>query len=191
MAFEGNDRGVSLVETMIAVLVAFIAMSSMGAVIFSAMVANKNQGTETTRMTALAREKLEQLTRLTYNDTTTNTTLITDTGWDVGLTSSSSTDLDRLADDCQDLQPCHTPACPGTGDANVGYVDFLDNDGQPLAGDCATAVASGFGYERRWKIVDVPGITGLKQITVVVYAPNAVRAGGAMPTVAVTTFKSQ
>ncbi len=179
MVFENKDRGVSLVETMIAVLVAFIAMSSMGAVIFSAMVTNKNQGTEVTRMTALAREKLEQLTRLTYNNSTTNTTLITDTGWDVGLTSNATTDLTQLI------------SCPGAGDANVGYVDFLDNDGQPLAGDCATAVASGFGYERRWKIVDVTGVTGLKQITVIVYAPNAVRAGGAMPTVAVTTFKSQ
>ncbi len=179
MAFERDERGVSLVETMIAVLVAFIAMSSLGAVIFSAMVANKNQGTETTRMTALAREKMEQLVRLPYDDTTTNTTLITDTGWDVGLASSAATDLTQLT------------SCPGSGDANVGYVDFLDNNGQPLAGACATAIASGFGYERRWKITDVSGVSGLKQITVMVYAPNAVRAGGAMPTVAVTTFKSQ
>lgn len=179
MAFISKDRGVSLVETMIAVLVAFIAMSSMGAVIFSAMVTNKNQGTETTRMTALAREKMEQLLRLPYNDITTNTTLITDTGWDVGLTSNPATDLSQLT------------SCPPTGDPNVGYVDFLDNGGQPLAGVCETAIADGFGYTRRWKIADVSGVTGLKQITVIVYAPNAVRAGGALPTVAMTTFKSQ
>jgi hypothetical protein len=130
-------------------------------------------------MTALAREKMEQLVRLSYSNTTTNTTLITDTGWDVGLTSNSATDLSQLA------------SCPLTGDANVGYVDFLDNNGQPLFGACETAIAPGFGYTRRWKITDVSGVTGLKQIIVIVYAPNAVRAGGAMPTVAVTTFKSQ
>ena len=179
MMLNRNESGVSLVETMIAVLVAFITMSSLGAVIFSAMVTNKNQGTEVTRMTALAREKIEQLTRLPYNNTTTNTTLITDTGWNVGLTSNPSSDLTQLAD------------CPLSGDPNVGYVDFLDNNAQPLSGACDAAIAAGFGYERRWKITDVSGVTGLKQVSVVVYAPNAVRAGGAMPTVAVTTFKSQ
>ena len=179
MMSKPNDHGVSLVETMVAVLVAFITMSSLGAVIFSAMVTNKNQGTEVTRMTALAREKIEQLTRLPYNNTTTNTTLITDTGWNVGLTSNPSSDLTQLSD------------CPLSGDPNVGYVDFLDNNAQPLSGACDAAIAAGFGYERRWKIADVSGVTGLKQISVVVYAPNAVRAGGAMPTVAVTTFKSQ
>ncbi len=179
MMSKQNDRGVSLVETMIAVLVAFITMSSLGGAIFLAMVTNKNQGTETTRMTALAREKIEQLTRLPYSNTTTNTTLITDTGWDVGLTSNASTDLAQIAD------------CPLGGDPNVGYVDFLDTNAQPLAGACDAAITAGYGYQRRWKITDVSGVTGLKQITVVVYAPNAVRAGGAMPTVAVTTFKSQ
>jgi hypothetical protein len=179
MMSKPNDRGVSLIETMIAVLVAFITMSSLGAVIFSAMVTNKNQGTEVTRMTALAREKIEQLTRLSYSNTTTNTTLITDTGWNVGLTSNLYSDLTQLS------------ACPVSGDPNVGYVDFLDNNAQPLAGACSAAIAAGYGYERRWKIADVSGVTGLKQVTVVVYAPNAVRAGGAMPMVSVTTFKSQ
>jgi type II secretory pathway pseudopilin PulG len=176
---EHTNRGVSLVETMIAILVAFIVMSSVGAVIFSSMVANKNQGTEVTRMTALAQEKLEQLVRLRFTDTATNTTLITDTGWSIGLTASTSTDLNQLA------------ACPGGGTDNVGYVDFLDNNGQPLSGACDTAVAAGFGYQRRWKITNVSGVTGLKQITVVVYAPNAVRAAGAPPTVSLTTLKSQ
>lgn len=180
MPFQRNDRGVSLVETMIAVLVAFIAMSSVGAVIFSAMVANKNQGTETTRMTGLAQEKIEQLVRLSYTDATTNTTLITDAGWAIGLTPNSLTDLTQLSD------------CPGAGSNNIGYVDFLNNNGQPLAGACATAIAGGFGYVRRWKITTVSaGPPGLKQISVVVYAPNAVNAGGPMPSVALTTFKSQ
>lgn len=179
MLIERTDRGVTLVETMIAILVAFIAMSSLGAVVFSTMVANKNQGTEVTRMTALAQEKTEQLLRLGYSNTTTNATLINDPGWSIGLTANSATDLTQLT------------ACPDAGSSNAGYADFLDNDGQPLSGDCSTAVATGFGYQRRWKITNVAGVTGLKQITVVVYAPNAVRAGGATPSVSITTLKSQ
>jgi len=173
-----TDHGVTLVETMIAILVAFIVMSSLGAVIFSSMVANKNQGTEVTRMTALAQEKTEQLLRLGFSDTTTNTTLVTDTGWSIGLTTNSLTDLTQLA------------ACPGAGTANVGYVDFLDNNGQAISGDCADVVAGGFAYQRRWKITNVAGVTGLKQVSVVIYAPNAVRAGGATPSVSITTLKS-
>lgn len=179
MAFHRNSRGVTLVETMIAVLVAFIAMASVGAVVFSSMVANKNQGTETTRLTALSQEKMEQLVRLTYSDTTTNTTLITDTGWAIGLTPNVSTDLAQLSD------------CPAAGSDNIGYVDFLDNNAQPLSGGCASAVAGGFGYVRRWKITTVSGVTGLKQVTVVVYSLNAVQAGSAKPSVSLTTLKSQ
>ena len=179
MPFHEDSRGVTLIETMVAVLVAFVAMASVGAVIFSSMVANKNQGTETTRMTALAQEKIEQLVRLNYSDTTINTTLISDAGWAIGLTPNSSTDLTQLTD------------CPAAGSVNIGYVDFLDNNAQPLSGACATAIAGGFGYLRRWKITTVTGVTGLKQITVVVYALNAVQAGGAVPSVSLTTFKSQ
>ncbi|MBI4167108.1 MAG: hypothetical protein HY508_15390 [Acidobacteria bacterium] len=179
MPMQRAERGVSLVETMIAILIAFIVMSSLGAVIFSAMVANKNQGTETTRMTALAQEKTEQLLRLGYSNTTTNTTLITDPGWAIGLTANSATDLTQLTD------------CPAAGSANMGYVDFLNYQGQPMSGACSIAVAGGFGYERRWKITNVAGVAGLKQITVVVYAPSAVRAGGATPSVSITTLKSQ
>jgi len=179
MSFHKDSRGVTLVETMIAVLVSFIAMASVGAVVFTSMVANKNQGTETTRLTALAQEKMEQLVRLAYSDITTNTTLITDTGWTIGLTANSSTDVTELT------------ACPTAGSVNIGYVDFLDNNTQPLSGACATAIAGGFGYVRRWKITTVSGVTGLKQITVVVYALNAVQAGGAKPSVSLTTLKSQ
>lgn len=178
MSSNRKDRGGSLVETMIAVLVAFIAMSSVGAVVFSAMVANKNQGIESTRMTVLAQEKMEELIRLNFADVTTNTTLITDSDWSKGLTVNSDTDLGELF------------TCPSSGTANVGYVDWLDQNSVPGAGSCDDVVAQPRAYIRRWKITD-PGITGLKQITVVVYAPAAVNAGQATPMVSLTTLKSQ
>lgn len=188
---------------MLAVLMAFIAMASIGAVVFSAMVANKNQGTETTRMTVMAQEKIEQLLRLTYRSTdspapcayttedsgatcidkTTNTTLITNTSWNVGITTNDGTTLSQLS------------TCPAS-DANVGYVDWLDANGVPLAGACEAVIAQTYAYVRRWKIATVLDsssnvIPNLKQITVVVYAPNAVKAGQASPTVAMTSFKAR
>ncbi len=179
MGIQRHDRGVTLIETMLAVLMAFIVMASIGTAVFSAMVTNKNQGAETTRMTTMAQEKIEELIRLNFTDTTTNATLITDVGWNIGLTSNSLTDLNRLS------------TCPASGTADVGYLDFLDNNGLPIQGTCASAVASSYGYERRWKIQDVSGITGLKQITVVAYSLNAVNAGGGTPSVSLTSFKSQ
>jgi type II secretory pathway pseudopilin PulG len=179
MSSGHRDRGVTLIETMIAILVSFVVMSSLGAVVFSTMVANKNQGTEMTRLTGLAQEKTEQLLRLGYADNSTNTTLISDSGWAIGLTANSATSLAQLTE------------CPAAGSPNAGYVDFLDNNGQPLGGECAQVFLNGFGYQRRWKVTSVAGVTGLKQITVVVYALNAVRAGGATPSVSLTTLKSQ
>lgn len=175
-----DEQGGSLIETMIAILIAFIAMGAIGGVIFSAMVTNKNEGMEAARMTALAQEKIEQLMNLPFSNTTTNTTLITDTGWNIGLTDNAATDLTFL------------PTCPTGGSANIGYVDWLDSNGVPLAGGCSSVAAQTFGYERRWKITSVMvGPPGLKQITVVVYAPNAVQTGAATPQVSLTTLKSQ
>lgn len=184
MAFP--DRGVTMVETMIAILVAFIAMGAVGSVIFSAMVANKNEGTETSRMTVLAQQKMEELVRLSYGDTATNTTLITDASWNIGLTSNSSTDLNYLT------------SCPSSG-ADIGYVDFMDANGYAIKGACSSFASLPFGYERRWKITDVPSVSGLKQITVVVYSPNSVNTGtqawknsaNAPPYVTLTSLKSQ
>jgi Tfp pilus assembly major pilin PilA len=175
-----NNRGGSLIETMIAILIAFIAMGAIGGVVFSAMVTNKNQGMETARMTSLAQEKIEQLITLSYSDSTTNTTLITDTGWNTGLTVNAATDLNHLS------------ACPSGGSADIGYVDWLDSNGVPLAGTCASVAAQTYGYERRWKVTSaLVGPPGLKQITVVVYAPNAVQTGATAPSVTVTSLKSE
>ncbi len=49
-----DDRGVSLPETMIAVLIALIGVFGLGSLVFQATATNKNQGTETTRATIYA-----------------------------------------------------------------------------------------------------------------------------------------
>ncbi len=264
-ARQPSERGVTLVETMIAILVAFIAMAGIGAAVFRASVSNKNQGTEQARLTVLAQEKMEELLRLSYGDVSTNTTLISDTGWAKGLTAGGGTAM----------LPDTDPSGECAAASAQGYVDFLNLDGVPLQGTCASA--DGAPYQRRWMIQNLwgnplptllgigdgttvtftgtvsrlpiepkavvvtaqtgvsgtddglgnisgPGVAagtvnystgtvsvtfagpppsgtsvnavtttlaGLKQITVVAYSNAAVRGGGQLPSVALTSLKSQ
>lgn len=176
-----QERGTSLVETLMAVFIAVISMTSLGAVIFLSTVQNKNEGFETTRMTVFAREKIEELIYLDYSDTSSNISSVTDAAWDVGLTAGGPTDLGT-----------EITACPTSGNA-VGYVDFLDSDGIKLSGTaCSDAALSTWAYIRQWKIEDDPGGTpDMKQISVAVHAPAAVRTGGNPPIVMLTTYKSE
>lgn len=268
MPMKPDDRGATLVETMIAILVAFIAMSGIGVAVFRASVTNKNEGSEQARLTVLAQEKAEGLLRLDYGVVNTNTTLITDTGWAKGLTAGGGRAL---------VTDCSASTVPG-------YVDFQDINGASIAGTCSGVMASTnangtnapYAYQRRWLISDLwgdpeatnlgtgdgsvatfsttltripvkplavnvtagvvtgaddglggisgtgiaigtinyntgaisvtfspppaPGVpvnvvtttlAGLKQMTVVVFALNAVNAGQKMPSVSMTTMKSQ
>ncbi len=171
-----NDRGVTLVETVMAMLIAMIAVAGLGGAIFTALVQNKNQGAEITVATTLARDKMEQLVGLGFTDTTTNVTGITDLGWNKGLSAGGT--LTQVT------------ACPTSGPA-VAYVDFLDASGTqipaPPGGPCA-AVAN-FSYVRQWTITNTSA--SLKQINVVVYSLAAANTGALTPFVALTTYKSQ
>src|SRR5579862_200584 len=72
--FEGQ-RGLSLIETMVAavvLLVGFVATMSLFTV---AVVQNSTQGDEGTRVTEYAQDKMEQLMALSFSDGATNTTV--------------------------------------------------------------------------------------------------------------------
>jgi len=168
-----NDRGVTLVETVMAMLIAMIAVAGLGGAIFTALVQNKNQGTEITLATTLARDKMEQLVGLGFTDTATNVTGITDLGWGKGLSAGGT--LTQVT------------ACPTSGPA-VGYVDFLDASGRQIGPGACAAVAN-FSYVRQWTITDTSA--SLKQINVVVYSLGAANTGALTPFVALTTYKSQ
>jgi Tfp pilus assembly protein PilV len=204
---EAKDRGVSLIETMIAVLVALIGVFSIGSLIFQATVTNKNQGTEVTRATIYAQDKMEKLLSLdfatcnqglatnptycgtsaswTYNSSTSTWTAgagLTGTGWNTGLTAGGI------------LTPMQT-ACPtSTTDPTLGYVDFLDTNGVQLpstAGACS-AIATSMAYVRMWQISNVTTTGGpaMKQITVAVWSRAAVGAAGNKPVVTITSYLS-
>lgn len=198
-----NDLGVSLVEVLIAVLIAIIGVFSLGGVIFQATAANKNQGTETTRTTIYAQDKLEFLLSLDFvscSELAPSTPLPVDcnaTGidptnasspWNKGLTVGASGVAGVLG------PPAQT-SCPAAGSAYVGYMDFLDANGLQFD-DCANPAMP--AYIRQWQIRNLNlfgSYPALKQISVAVYSLSAVNVASTgvsgKPIVVVTSFLSQ
>jgi hypothetical protein len=188
MRVFSSDRGVTLAETMIAVLIALIGVFSLGSVIFQATATSKNQGTEVTRATIYAQDKTEKLLSLNFSDctqsassqpATCNTTGITATGWTQGLLVGGA------------LSPVQT-TCPTSG-ASVGYVDYLDPNGIQLAGtSCAVVSGAVPAYIREWQITDLASTGGpaIKNVTVAVYSQNAVGSVGGKPIVILTSLLS-
>ena len=198
-----DARGVTLVETMIAVLIALIGVFGLGSLVFQATATNKNQGTETTRATIYSQDKMEKLLSIgtlssvsTTNFTSCtatassqpagcNTTGITDTGWTQGLLAGGQ------------LGPLQT-TCPTSG-ASVGYIDYLNANGAQVTGACSAIAAAVPAYIRQWQIVDLTSSTtppapaggpAVKQITVAVYSQIAVNAVGGKPVVVLTSLLS-
>ncbi|MBI4165523.1 MAG: prepilin-type N-terminal cleavage/methylation domain-containing protein [Acidobacteria bacterium] len=185
-----SEQGVSLVETMIAVLISMFVMTALGGVVFTATVQNKNQGVEMSRVAVYAQDKIETLTNLDWSDCTQstpltgcNTTGITGTGWNRGLLAGGSLTYEST--------------CPSSG-AAVGYIDYLDANGNQYAGADCTAVTSAstpYAYVRQWQITDeittAAGTPGLKRIDVHVWSKNAVNTGATAPSAMLTTFLSE
>jgi Tfp pilus assembly protein PilV len=206
------DRGVSLIETMIAVLVALIGVFSIGTLIFQATVTNKNQGTEVTRATIYAQDKMEKLLSLgfaacnqsttanpNYCDTSATWTYIastatwsataglTGTGWNTGLLAGGQINTGNPTAPMQST-------CPSSG-TSVGYVDYLDFSGSQIpttAGACST-LPNTIAYIRMWQITDLASTGGpaMKQITVAVWSQAAVGQGTqTKPVVILTSYLS-
>jgi hypothetical protein len=183
-----RERGVTLAETMIAILIALLGVFSLGSVIFQSTATSKNQGTEVTRATIYAQDKTEKLLSLDFNSctqsassqpATCDTTGITATGWTQGLLAGGA------------LSPVQT-TCPTSG-ASVGYVDYLDPNGIQLAGtSCAVVSGAVPAYIREWQITDLASTGGppIKNVTVAVYSQNAIGAVGGRPIVILTSLLS-
>ncbi|HUZ45650.1 MAG TPA: hypothetical protein VMW54_03350 [Terriglobia bacterium] len=192
MQARASDRGVSLIETLIAVLIAVIGLFSVGGLIFQATVTNKNQGTEVTRATIYAQDKMEKLLSLDFTScaqsaslqpSSCNTTNISATGWRQGLIAGGV------------IGPLQA-TCPASG-ASVGYIDFLDSNGIQLPGTtaaaaCSAITASNITYVRMWQITDLASTGGpaIKQISVAVYSQAAMNTGSGKPIVLLTSLLS-
>ena len=181
-----SDRGVSLVEAMIAVLISMFVMTALGAVVFQATVQNKNQGVEMSRVAVYSQDKIETLMNLDWSDCNQstplagcNTTGITASGWNKGLLAGGTL--------------TYATNCPTSG-AAVGYIDYLDANGNQYTGaDCS--VVGTYAYQRQWLITDTiataPGTPGLKRIDVYVWSKNAVNTGAQAPAAMLTTYLSE
>ncbi len=187
------ENGVTLIETLIAVLIAVVGLFSVGGLIFQGMVTNKNQGTEVTRATIYAQDKMEKLLSLNFATCTQsaaaqpascNTTNITAAGWTDGLLTGGA------------IGPSVQATCPTSG-ASVGYIDFLDSNGIQLPGSiaatgCSAITLSNISYVRMWQITDIASTGGpaLKQISVAVYSQSAVNTNSGKPVVVLTSLLS-
>ena len=193
MKHSSGEDGVTLIETLIAVLVAVIGVFSVGGLIFQGVVTNKNQGTEVTRATIYAQDKMEKLLSLDYANCTQsasaqpascNTTNINAADWTDGLLAGGA------------IGPSVQATCPTSG-ASLGYIDFLGSNGIQLPGataatGCSAIAPSDISYVRMWQITDVASTGGpsLKQITVAVYSQSAVNSGSGKPVVVLTSLLS-
>jgi prepilin-type N-terminal cleavage/methylation domain-containing protein len=183
---RNSPCGVTLIETMIAVVISLIIMALVGGVIFTATVQNKNQGLEMSRVTVYSQDKIEKLMNLDWISCTSvppgagcNTTGLNAPEWNKGLNAGGT-----LA---------WQPGCPASGPA-MGYMDFLDTNGNQFAGTSCSAVGN-YAYQRQWQVTDVvppsPGVPALKRVDVLVWSRNAVNTGSAAPSALLTTYVSE
>jgi len=154
------NRGVTLIETMIAVLIAMVAIFGLGNLVFQATAVNKNQGSETTRAVIYAQDKMEKLLSLaayspsgvpispsssattptfvdctqpvsTPQPTVCNTTNINDPGWGAGLLAGGGVAVPVVVSGAITM-PVVVYACGSISSSQQGYIDYLDINGIQL-----------------------------------------------------------
>ncbi len=194
------EAGMSLIETMIAVLLMLIAAATVMALAMTAITTTENQGHLAARTAEYAQDKMEQLLALRYCDSTSDTTV-----------------FPSSANGGTGLGGCVNPGNPGLGilpDPDVpggtvgglnpaapvaGYADYLCVDGSYVGTNGCTQAAA--YYIRVWQITNPAGPAGtpcyghplsscLKQITVVTQVRYGVGGRGALPQSTVTAIKS-
>jgi hypothetical protein len=152
-----SERGIGLVETMVALLLMIIGLLAVMSLFTVASAGHTNQGDYATRTTEYAQYKMEQLLRLSFSDSTTNTTVFPPTatggtGLGSGLTAGNSV------------------GSVNTASPVSGYVDYLDYGGNLLPS------STGWYYKRQWQIA-LDGAGRMKTVTVIAIARNAAGRG--------------
>ena len=168
---DPSQRGMSLLETMVAIGVLLIGTIGVMSIAMIATSTTEKQGHLAARTTEYAQDKMEQLISLAYGDSTTDTTVFpANNSGGTGLSIGGNSD----------------PTAPA-----AGYVDYLDKSGNPLAVPAGGAPANWY-YIRVWAISAPAGTANLKQISVT----SKVRSGvgstgtGALPQSTVVSLKT-
>jgi hypothetical protein len=170
-----SQSGVTIIETMVAAVVLLIVVTGVLPVFIIGFQSTEQQGDIATRTTEYAQDKMELLMNLAFTDSTTNTTSATYPapiigGPGLGGVMGPSTTVGSIP-----------PAAPV-----VGYVDYLDANGNPLG-----PTAAGAFYTRQWSILtDSAATPTLKTITVVVTYLQAGGIQGKAPSTTLVCVKS-
>ena len=165
-----GETGMTLIETMLAVLVLMVGVLIAMSLLSLAVIQNANQGERVTRSAECAQDKMEQLLALDYADATTKTTVYPPAstgGTGLGGAMAGNTTVGGV-----------NPATPVTG-----YVDYLD------ANENLLSSATGAVYVRQWSIT-TNAAGNLKTITVLARAISSVGAQGAGPSTTLVSTKS-
>ena len=143
IARHAGEAGITLIETVIALAILFIATAGLMGLGVLGTITTENQGHLATRTTEYAQDKMEQLLSLAFAD---------------GDTVAAGSASDTISPSC--VRYLVTDACTtGGAGLKVGgsitartlyYVDYLSVQGEPLGG--GTAGPPAWFYERRWEI---------------------------------------
>src|SRR6266849_1854541 len=121
-----SQSGMSLLETMIALVVLLIATVGILAIAMIATSTTENQGHLAARTAEYAQDKMEQLISLAYGDSTTDTTQFPPCSPATTSPPACTTGTGLAIGGSSD------PTAPVTTPGN-GYVDYLDISGNPIA----------------------------------------------------------
>ena len=146
---SSDQRGFSLIETMIALGILAIVAAGVLPLGIIAAKSTENYGHLNARTTEYAQDKIEQLMALTYGDTATDSRV-----FPAAIAGGSGLAIGGSVD----------TAAPA-----ALYVDYLDDKGS------VSNAAANWYYMRAWRITQVRA--NLKQITVIVRV-NALSLGG-------------
>ncbi len=156
-----EEAGISLVESLIAMVILLFGLLAMAQVLAFCVVGSKTFGRDSGKTTASAHDKMEELSGLSFTDTTTNVTVAPPypaTG--TGLTQGGSVYPSSVV---------------------TGYADYLNGSG-------ARTTASGALYRRQWQVINSSATS--KTIIVSVTSTKSFKNGTA-PTTVLVTQKTQ
>ena len=165
-----RESGISLIETMIAMVVLAVGMLSTMSLFSLAVAQNSDKGDRATRTTEYAQDKMEQLLALSFTDSASDTTVSPTAatgGTGLGGVMAGGTTVGSVP--------------PAAEVSN--YVDYLTANG------VVQTTSTGAAYCRQWSITTNAG-GNLKTITVVARALTATANQGAAPSTTLVSAKT-
>lgn len=172
-----RERGMSLLETVVAASIMLIGIGGMMALFAVVAASNMGQGTQASRCTEYAQDKMEQLMALNWENTASDTTVIPVAALGgMGLTVGGGTNPSTPVSTCTATNSC--------------YVDYI-TEGSGSGATIYTTKQSGSMYMREWSIALLASdaTNNTKTITVTVTALTNVGRGIA-PTSTVVGLKT-